>query len=151
MPIVIIGSLLTAGILLLQGVHVLKTGNMRPFFLQSKASSTAVYLKRSARLGFGVLYLLSSAGILYVLAFILANYGSDRLLEWLGGHIISLFGGVFLLIYGLTAVFRPDVVLRWVVAPYRDGLGIRLESGEHIIRGIGIAICAIGLWVFGAM
>ena len=58
-------------------------------------------------------------------------------------------GLLFLLGYGLVAVLRPSVVIRWVQSAYPNHDLNREPSVPHWIRGIGtfIILFSLFLWV----
>lgn len=150
MAFVIIGSLATACLLLLQGAHIFRSGNMRPFFEQpSSLGGSPPLLKRRARFAAASLYTVPSLVILCVL--VIALFRNDRhgLFGWFADHVIAVLGGLFLVTYGLVALLRPDVVIRWVGAAYPDyDIGVRNPSVQHFVRGLGAFLAVFGLFIF---
>jgi hypothetical protein len=141
MVLVIIGSLVTACLLLIQGVHIFfeQPGDLR---------GSQPCLSSVARFAAASLYAIPSVAIFCILTLALSRNG-HRLFDWLTGHVIGLGGGLFLLTYGLVALLRPDVVLRWVGSAYPDyDLGQRNPSVQHFVRGLGAFVAAFGLFVF---
>jgi len=153
MVLVIIGSLVTACLLLLQGVHIFRNGNMRPFFEQpGDLRGSQQSLSSGARFAAASLYGLPSVAILCILTLALLRNDRHRLFEWLAGHIMSLVGGLFLLSYGLVALLRPDVVLRWIGSAYPDyDMGQRNPTVQHFVRGLGAFVSAFGLFIFKSL
>jgi hypothetical protein len=153
MVLVIIGSLVTACLLLLQGVHILRNGNMRPFFEQFvDLRGSQPSLRFGARSAAAFLLILPSVAIFCILVLAFFKDDRHRLIDWLSGHAIGLFGGLFLLTYGLVALLRPDVVLRWVRSAYPDrDLGERNPSVQGFIRVLGVFVSAFGLFIFKSL
>lgn len=148
MAFVIIGSLVTACLLLLQGVHIVRSGNMRPFFEQPTGEAHSS-LKTSARLAGASVFAIPSLAVFGILLVAFLRNDVHRLVDWLTGHVMPLVGGLFLLIYGLVAVLRPDVVIRWVASAFPDyDLGARNPSVRHFVRGLGAFAVAFGLFIF---
>jgi hypothetical protein len=153
MALVIIGSLATAWLLLLQGVHIARNGNLRPFFERPAAlRGSQPNLSSGARFAAASLYAIPSVAIFCILTLALLRNDTHRLFDWLTGHAIGLVGGLFLLTYGLLALLRPDVVLRWVGSAYPDyDLAQRNPSLHHFVRGLGAFVAAFGLFVFKSL
>ena len=153
MVLVIIGSLVTACLLFLQGVHIFRKGNMRPFFEQpSGPSGSRPSLRSGPRVGTALLYSLPSVAIFCILTLALLRSDSHRLIEWLGGHVGGLVGGLFLLTYGLVAALRPDVVLKWVRSAHPDReFGERNPSLLPFVRGLGAVVFAFGILIFKSL
>lgn len=123
---------------------------MRPFFEQrNDLSDSRPGLKRGAKFAAACLYTVPSLAIFCLLAFALLRNDAHRFLEWLAGHAIAVLGGLFLVAYGLVALLRPDVVIRWIGAAYPDyDLGERNPSVQHFVRGLGAFLSAFGLFIF---
>jgi hypothetical protein len=154
MVLVFIGSLVTACLLLILGVQIFRNGNMRPFFFKqpSDLRGSQPSLSSGARYAAASLYAIPSVALFCILTLALFRNDTHRLFEWLTGHIIGLVGGLFLLMYGLVALLRPDVVLRWVGSAYPDyDLGQRNPSVQHFVRGLGAFVTAFGLFVFKSL
>lgn len=153
MVLVVIGSLVTACFLLIQGVHIFRNGNMRPFIQQpGDLRSSQPSLSSGARFAAASLYTIPSVAIFCILTLALFRNDTHRLFEWLTGHLIGLGGGLFLLMYGLLALLRPDVVLRWVGPAGLDyDLGQRNPSVQYFVRGLGAFVAAFGLFVLKSL
>lgn len=153
MALVIIGSLVTACLLLLQGLHIFRNGNMRPFFERpGDLRRGRPRHSRGARLAATLLYTVPSLAILCILTFALFKNDRQYLFEWLSGHVVGLIGGLFLLVYGLVALLRPDVVLRWVGSAYADrDLGQRSPSVKQFVRALGAFLSAFALFIFRSL
>jgi hypothetical protein len=150
MIFVIIGSLLTACLLLFQGIHIIRKGNMRPFFEQrGDLLSSRPGLRDSARFAAASLYTVPSLAIFCVLLLALSRTDAHRVFDWLSGHAMAVLGGLFLFTYGLVALLRPDVVIRWIGSAFPDyDLGSRNPSVQHFVRGLGVFVSAFGLFIF---
>jgi hypothetical protein len=150
MAFVIVGSLVTACLLLLQGVHIVRSGNMRPFFEQPGDLGAAhSSLKTPARLAGASLFAIPSLAVFGILLVAFLRNDAQRLFDWLRGHVVALIGGLFLLIYGLVALLRPDVVITWVGSAFPDyDLGARNRSVQYFVRGLGAFVVAFGLFIF---
>jgi hypothetical protein len=153
MVLVIIGSLLTACFLFIQSIHIFRNGNMRPFFEQpGELRGSQPGLSSVARFAAASLYAIPGFAIFCIL--VLAMYRNDthRLFDWLAAHAIGLAGGLFLLAYGLVAVVRPDVVVKWIGSAHPAyNLGQRNPAVQHIVRGLGIFVAAFGLFVLKSL
>jgi|SRR5579883_183023 len=145
MALLIVGIFVTACLLLLQGIHVMRRRNMRPFFKSHGEPS----LSSGAKIAASSLYTIPSLAIIGALVFALVKNNREHLFEWLNRHAIGLVGGLFLLAYGLLSLLRPDVVLRWVASAYPDyDLGERSSSVEQFVRVLGAFLFAFGLFIF---
>jgi hypothetical protein len=153
MAFVIIGSLATACLLLLQGIHIFRSGSMRPFFEQpSHLGGVHPRLKPGTKFAAASLYTVPSLAIFCVLIFALFRNDTHQLRDWLAGHVIALLGGLFLFTYGLLSLLRPDVVIRWIGAAYPDyDLGERNPSVQYFVRGLGVFLSAFGLFIFKSL
>jgi hypothetical protein len=153
MVLVIIGSLVTACFLLSQSVHILKNGDMRPFFEQpGNLRASVPCMKRGARFAATILYAVPGIAIICILMLAVLKNDRFRLFDWLADHVIGLAGGVFLLTFGLISILRSDIVVRWVGSAYPDyDLGERNPSVLRFVRGLGAFISAFGLFVLKRM
>ena len=126
---------------------------MRPFFEQSgDLRSSQPSLKFGARSAAAFLYILPSVSIFCILVVAFLKNDTHRLFDWLSGHVIGLFGGLFLLTYGLVTLLRPDVVLRWLQSAYPDrDLGERNPSVQRFVRALGVFLTAFGLFIFKSL
>ena len=153
MALVIVGGLMTACLLFFQGIHVLKNGDMRPFFREPGGSSgPRLRVKPTAKLPLALVYVVPSAAVMSVLTLALVRSDKRRLLEWLTEHGVGLFGAVFFLAYGLVACLRPRMVIRWVQSPYEgEDPRLRSLSVRKILRGLGALLIAGGLFILGIL
>lgn len=153
MALVIVGGLMTACLLFYQGFHILKNGEMRAFFEESGGpGDSRLRVKPGARLPLALLYLVPSAAVMSVLTLALVRSDKRQLLEWLSEQWSGLFGAVFFLAYGLVAILRPRMVIRWIQSPY-EGEDPRVQSlaVRNIIRGLGAFMFASGLLLLGTL
>jgi len=150
MALVIAGSIVAAIVLLFQGIHILRSGNMRPFFVESRDLGRAEPSLRSGpKYTAAGLHVVASAMIFCVLTLALLKNGTAPLFQWLTGHVGGVLGGLFLLTYGLLSFLWPDVVLRWVSSAYADyDVGRDIPSIRYFARGLGVCLVALGLYVF---
>lgn len=153
MVLVIVSSLVTAFLLLLQGLHILRNSNMRPFFEQSSnLRGSRSSLRFGPRVAATLLYLLPSFGIVCILTIAFLRSDTHRLIDWMRGHGGGLIGGLFLLTYGLFALLRPDMILRWVRSAYPDpGFSDRNPSLRPFIRGLGALVSVFGLFILKSL
>ena len=151
MAFVIVGSLVTACLLLLQGIHIARHGNMRVFFERSDdPHGSHSNLKPPARFAAVALYVIPSLAIFCVLVLALFKNDTHQLFGWLTDHLVAMVGGLFLLTYGLIALLRPDVVIRWVGSAYPNyDLGGR--TVQHFVRGLGLFLAAFGLFILKSL
>ena len=126
---------------------------MRPFFEHSgDLRGSQPCLRFGARVAAACLYTLPSVAIFYILTLALFKNDTHRIIDRLSGHVIGLLGGLFLLIYGLVSLLRPDVVLRWVRSAYPDrDLGERNPSVQHFVRVLGAFASAFGLFILKSL
>jgi len=149
MILVVIGSLVTACLALLQGIHTIRTGTMQPFFDQSR--DIPPYLTAAARVAYGMVYCLPSMALLAILAFSLSR-NLRRATAWPGGHVGELAGACFLLLYGLVALLRPDAILGWIQSSYRDQVSkLMSSSSERFVRVLGFLAIVAALEIFNGM
>ena len=120
---------------------------MRPFFLPTRdLLGSQPALRSEVRFAIVSLYAIAGMAIFCILSFALLRSDMHRLLDWVAGHAIGLFGGLFLLTYGLLALLRPDIVLRWIGSAYSDyDFNQRSPSAQHFVRGIGVFVAALSL------
>ena len=148
MILLVIGSLVTACLALLQGIHTIRTGTMQPFFDQSR--DIPPYLTAAATVAYGMVYCLPSMALLAILAFSLSR-NLRRATAWLGGHV-GVAGACFLLLYGLVALLRPDVILGWIQSSYRDQVSkLMSSSSERFVRVLGFLAIVAALEIFNGM
>lgn len=150
MTFVIVGSLVTACLLFLQGIHILRKGNMRPFFKQPDLSQGShPTLKLGNRFAGAIIYTIPGLAIVCILIAALFRNGVHSFYQWLSSHIVGLFGGLFLFTYGLVALLRPDVVIRWVASAHPDyDLAERNPSMQYFVRVLGVFVSGFALFVF---
>ena len=96
-----------------------------------------------------MVYCLPSMALLAILAFSLSR-NLRRATAWLGGHVGELAGACFLLLYGLVALLRPDVILGWIQSSYRDQVS-KLVSSERFVRVLGFLAIVAALEIFNGM
>lgn len=152
MVLVIVGAILTAVLLVLQGVHVFRHGDMRPFFDERNRHRPAnALLTPHARLTAGVFYVAAGTAVLSLLLIALWRTGF-RLLQWLANHFIPLGFGVFFLVYGLVGALRPRVIIRSVRAAYAVSDFDRDDSvARNLVRVICVGLIAASLLILAAM
>jgi hypothetical protein len=115
-------SLLSLCVLLAQGIRVIMTGNMRPFFWRpGRKGNAELRLKPAARIFVATLYVASSALLMYAVFDVTSSrHDGDGSLARPGGYLSSMIIGLCLVGYGLRAITRPDIVIRAVLAIYVD-------------------------------
>lgn len=153
---VIIASLVTACLMLFQGVHVLRDGNLRPFFVEQSDDQQGSERRLSFlnSLFFACLYILPSVGVFCLLAIALFKADTDRIVDWLSGHVFALFGGLFLLTYGLAALLRPDLVIRSLRSAFPDRereIEERYSSAKAFVRALGAFLSGFSLYILARL
>jgi hypothetical protein len=116
-------SLLSLCVLLAQGIRVILTGNMRPFFWRKRGNDGAeLQLKPVARIFISALYVISSAMLIYAMLDVIgAKHGNSSSSTKLVGDSWSLMMiALCLVVYGVIATIRPDIVIRSVLSIYAD-------------------------------
>jgi hypothetical protein len=78
------------------------------------------------------------------MVFALFKNDTHRLVDWVTGHILGWIGGLFLVVYGLMALVRPDVILRWLRSAYPDA-NLEGTSAQLFVRALGAFVCGLGL------
>jgi hypothetical protein len=154
MVVVIIGSLVTAGFCLFQGIHILRNRNRRPFFFEQSddVGRSEPNLRLSDAVFLACVYILPAVGVFCILTVALFKNDPYRIIGWVTGHIFELFGTLFILTYGLVGLFRPDVVLRHVLSNYPDRESLsRQASVQNCVRALGAFTTALTLYVFANM
>jgi hypothetical protein len=146
----VIGSFVISGVLLIQGIHILKKGDMRPFFLQSgDLPGWKSNRRSSARFAIASVYLIPSIAIYCILTIAIFKNDKQVLFTWLMEHTYSVIGGFVTLIYGLMALLRPDVVIKWALSQYP---GYNLEELNpwisHLTRISGVIMCVLSCTIF---
>jgi hypothetical protein len=153
---VIIGSFVTACFLLFQGVHVLRNGNLRPFYLEQSDDlrGSERRLSFSDTVAGACLYILPSVAVFCLLAIALFKADKDRIIDWLSDHVFELFGELFLLTYGLVALLRPDVVIRSLRGAFPDRereIEERYSSVKVVVRSLGAFLSLFSLYVLNRL
>jgi hypothetical protein len=116
-------SSLSLCVLLAQGIRVILTGNMRPFFWRKRGDDDAgLQLKPVARTFISALYVISSAVLIYAMLDVTgSNHGnSSSSTQRVGDSWSLMMIAVCFVVYGVIAITRPDIVIRWVLSIYVD-------------------------------
>jgi len=145
------GSLAVSVVLLAQGIHILRNGDTRPFFLERRRAHIPPDLTVGSKYIYGALYISISASIYCVLGLALWRNGARRFVSWFENNLGFACLGLFLVGYGMLAVLRPDIVLRWVTSAYADYDLDGAVSTRYIARGVGACLVGIGLYVFAKL
>jgi hypothetical protein len=147
MVFVVVGGLATAFMLLLQGLHVLRSGDLRPFFeppVHSLPSRATLALDR--RIAGAGLYIVPSIAIFWILAGTLYRHGMHRTLAWFSDHGIGLVGGLFLLTYGVVTLMRPDIVAHTIRRTYPDE-DLAGNAVYRFLRILGVLVSVLALFI----
>lgn len=123
---------------------------MRPFFEKSgDPQSSPASLKLGHRIAGTLLCAAPTLAIFCILMLALYKNGTHRLIRWLSGHVVTLVGGLFLLIYGLVTLLRPDIVLRGIQSAYPDRkIGEHNLAAERFMQILGLFLLGLSLLLF---
>jgi hypothetical protein len=116
-------SLLSLCVLLAQGIPVILTGNIRPFFWRERGDDDAgPQLKPVARIFISALYVISSAVLIYAMLDVIGSRhgNSSSSTQHVGGSWSLMTIALCFVVYGVIAITRPDIVIRWVLSIYVD-------------------------------
>jgi hypothetical protein len=142
---VIVGSFATAVCLIIQGIHVLRTGLVLPFFYRPSPRSLRMNpLQRICTAG---LYLVPGAAIIGVLlrAALHRLPAPKTIEEWSGSHVGALSIVCLMAALGLHLLIRPSAMVRWVQSAYPE---LPLEGSRLarlIVRVIGAGWIAFAI------
>jgi hypothetical protein len=128
-------SLLSLCILLGQGIRVILTENMRPFFWRKRSNDDAgPQLKPVARIFISALYVMSSGVLIYAMLDAIGSRhdNSSSSTQRVGDSWSLMTIALCLVMYGVMAITRPDIVIRWVLSIYVDPGAI--YSGQTSFR-----------------
>lgn len=148
MRIAIAGSILTLVIFVMQGIHVFKNGDMRPFLLDSDdlASRQPRLTHASRRLAVALFALMSMAIVYALTDTIRSHYDRSALVGWLEANVVNAIGGISFLVYGFVAVARPRIVINSALSAYdRYDIGPHYSSIKRIVRYLGVVAIGAGL------
>lgn len=127
-------------IMLFQAVHVMRSGRIDPFFLDSAGPS----LPRVKRLPYAALY---GVPALFILALIVKvaslNLGRLGAGVFFRGGVLDLFGAGVLMAVAATTFVSPSIALGWARRAYPD---INTSIGATAI----VRFAAIGIYAIGA-
>jgi hypothetical protein len=142
--VVIVGWLVVAVFLLLQGIYTLRTGRITPFFARP------IYLRSArglaSRLGYSFVYLVPAVGAFIIIGVTLYREGIDRAEVWIVGNVGMVLGGSLFVVLGLLHLFEPECMLRWTVQTHPE-----LSRNSAVIltaRVIGVGLLCLGLGMF---
>jgi hypothetical protein len=123
MVVFIAVSLLSLCVLLAQGSRVILTGNMRPFFWRKRGHDDAgLQLRPVARIFISALYVISSAVLIYAMLDVIGSRHDNSMspTQLVGDSWSLMTIAVCLVVYGVVAITRPDIIIRQVLSVYVD-------------------------------
>ena len=123
MPRIVFGSLLTAAVLLCQGIYTLRTGQTSLFFAKPGAQAPSRAIRRFVS---AFLYLFPAASIAVILASALARSGVSPLRSWLVENLEVLLSSLCFSVVGLLSFSKPEGMIRWTLRDRRELAGSRL-------------------------
>jgi hypothetical protein len=109
MALVIAAAIIVAFGSLIQGVYILRTGFLAPFFTSHEGVSTRLTLTR--RLSYSLVYLFPGVAIVSILIAAINRRG-EALRWWATNHLGMLFWITVFGLIGLWLLFRPASVIR---------------------------------------
>lgn len=148
MAVVITIVISTACLLLLQAIHILKSGDTHPFFFPPKGQNHAGKLSSATKIGGILIYGVPACAILSLLVFAALKNGTQKILIWFTADSGNIIGGFILFIGGLLAILWPGWILKGVQAANPD-TDIRLETafGTRLTRLLGALLLGFGLFL----
>lgn len=148
MTVVIIIVIATACLLLLQAIHILKSGDMQLFFFHPRGQNLTGKLSTGKKVGGVLIYGVPACAIFSLLFFAALKNGTQKLLSWFAVDSGDIIGGVILFTVGLLAVLWPGWILRAVQAANPDA-DIKLETvfGMGMTRVLGALLLGFGLFL----
>ena len=152
MPLIVVVSAATACLLLLQAIHVLKTGDTQMFFLCQRPRFPSNQTRSVTRIAGALMYGAPACAIFALLAFAAIRNGKAAILSWFSASAGNLVGGVILFTIGLSAVIWPDWILKGVQSAYPDtDVGVRAGFGAALTRILGAVLLGFGLLVLSLL
>jgi hypothetical protein len=109
--LLMLGALLAAVFLFIQGIYILRSGTLVPFFFSRPAY--ALLPNRTARIGYAIFYLLIAFALSAVLVSAVMKTQPVPA-EWFANRGVALLGLIALFWVGVCALLRPSIILRWV-------------------------------------
>lgn len=148
MAIVVTMSAATACLCLLQAIYILKSGDMRMFFLAKHPGDVSRWVSTAQKIGGALTYGVPAFGIFSVLAYAAVRNGKAAILAWLAPNAGTFFGGVIIFTGGLSFMLWPNWWLKQVLAAYPN-TNVDLESRFLIVftRVLGALILGLALFL----
>jgi hypothetical protein len=142
---VIVGSFATAVCLIVQGVHVLRTGLVLPFFY--RPSPRSLRMKPVQRVCTAGLYLAPGLAVLGVLlqAALHSLPAPKRIEEWTEGRMGVLAILCLEAALGLYLLIRPSTMMGWVQSVYPELPPEKSPLARVIVRVIGAGWIAFAI------
>lgn len=152
MAIVVTLSAAIACLLLLQAVHILRSGDAQMFFLPKRPRDVSSPISSSTKTAGALTYGVPACAIFSLLAYAAVKNGKSAILAWLAANSGNVVGGVILFAMGLSAVLWPDWILKGVQAAYPNA-DVKLESGfgATLTRVLGALLLGFGLLVLSVI
>ncbi len=152
MPVVVILSLATACLLLVQAIHILKTGDTHLFFLSKTREGLRRQTLASTKVGAVLVYGAPACAILLLLFLAATRSGGTAIMRRIAEDFGNLFGGVLLFSIGLLGVLSPTSILKGVQAAYPSA-DVDRESGFAAVltRVLGAVLLGFGLLVLNVV
>ena len=127
LPLLVSLAILTAILLLWQGIHILRTGRIAPFFMSNGSPLTLDNLPRGT---YGSFYIAAAASVTSLLIFAADQDGFRRLLRWIEANGGMLFWLFLFGVVGLLYLAVPADMLRWSLS----GRGIEPPYDPRLLR-----------------
>jgi hypothetical protein len=135
---IFISALATACLLLLQGIHILKTGDIRMFFLTSKSQDYPNSIRFTRRLAGSLIYGAPACAIFALLIFAVMKNGRHAMISRIATNSGNFIGGVILFTLALSAIIWPDWYMNGLQAAHPSvDIGRYEGLGRGLLRVIG--------------
>jgi hypothetical protein len=146
---VLITAFVAGGCLLLvQAVHILKTGSVLWFFIPAPSEGSSHRLSRSKRAGGALLFGGPGCALLVLVAVAAVRNDKSAILSLIAADFGEFVGGLFFFTFGLLVVLWPGWMLRAIQAWYPN-VDLRIESVpmRGFIRVLAALVMAAGLFL----
>jgi hypothetical protein len=147
MAFVILMWLLIAGVLLFQGMYVIRTGQTMLFLTKHEHRHPPA--GPLSRVVYALIYWFPSLGMIVILASSLRRAGFSPLKVWLGRNSGMFFLALFLAVGGVLYIAKPAMMLRWTLRRNPELADDRFVIG--ITRLIGLAILCMAIFMLAKL
>lgn len=149
MALVISACVMIAGVLLLQSISVMRTGNTLQDLSKTSHESASKPTGPFSRTIHATIYLFPALGIIAILATALKRVGFAPIRAWLAQDGGMFFWVVIFLVVGASYLVQPARMLRWTISK-RPELA-EAKGAVRVARVIGLGLIVIAFFVLSRL